>query len=49
MTNKILFGLVLLTCAGAFYTFREINQELTRTKAALTKEQQTVADLKAEL
>jgi hypothetical protein len=49
MTNKILFGLMLVACAGAFYTFWETNQELTRTKAALTKQQQKVADLKAEL
>jgi hypothetical protein len=49
MTNKILFGLVLVACVGAFYEFGQMNQELTRTKAAHSKEQQTVADLKAEL
>jgi hypothetical protein len=49
MTNKILFGLVLVACAGASCTFWETNQELTLAKAVLTKQQQKVADLKAEL
>jgi hypothetical protein len=49
MTNKFLFGVVLVACAGAFHTFWETNLELTRSKAALTKQRQKVADLKAEL
>jgi DNA repair exonuclease SbcCD ATPase subunit len=49
MTNKILFVLALVVCAGAYYEYRGVTQELVRTKAALVQEQQKVAELKAEV